>query len=81
MKKYKEKRLGMVFGGDIIKIKDSVFDESIRSKCWSKNFVDQIKFLRVDFVSNNGSIRAHDKNKRIYWLSVINSDIMSAYTT
>lgn len=81
MKKYKEIRLGMLFDGDIIKINDSVFDESIKSKCWTENIVNQVKFLRVDSVSSNGTIHAHDKNKRFYLLSAQEAKIMAAYTT
>lgn len=80
MKKYREVRLGMLFDGDIIKIKDSVFDESIKSKCWAENFVNQVKFLRVDSVTNNGTIRAHDKNRRFYLLSAAEPKIIAAYT-
>lgn len=81
MKNYKSVSLGMLWSGDIIKIVDRVFDDSIKSKCWAVNFVDQVKFLRVDSVTNNGTIRAHDKNKNPYLLSTINPKIIAAYTT
>lgn len=81
MKEYKEIRLGMLFDGDNIKVMDSVFDDSIKSKSWTKNFVNQVKFLRVDSVTNNGTIRAHDKNSRFYLLSANESKIIAAYTT
>lgn len=80
MNEYKKIRLGMLFGGDIIKILDDVFDESIKSKCWSENFVKQAKFLRVDSVTNNGTIRAHDKNRRFYLLNANEPKIIAAYT-
>lgn len=80
MKEYKKIRTGMVFDGDIIKILDDVFDESIKSKCWSKNFVKQTKFLKVDSVSNNGTIKAHDKNQRFYLLYAGEKRIVAAYT-
>lgn len=80
MKNYKEIRKGMIFDGDIIKIVDSVFDESIKSKCWPENFVNQIKFLKVDSITNNGTIRAHDKNRHFYLLSASEPKIIAAYT-
>lgn len=81
MKEYKKIRIGMVFDGDIIKILDDAFDESIKSKRWSENFVKQAKFLRIDSVTNNGTIRAHDKNRRFYLLNTNEPKIIAAYTT
>lgn len=73
-------KIGNAFSGDIVKIKDSVFDKSIKSKCWSENFVNQTRFLRVDSVTNNGTIRAHDKNRKFYLLSATEPKIIAKYT-
>ena len=78
--KHTEIRAGQIDTGDIIKVIDFVYDETIKSKDWQTNFVRVVKYLRVDRVSNNGNTRAHDHAGKMYHVNVyMDHNFITAY--
>lgn len=57
----KEVRKGEAQAGDIIKVRESVFDESIGSRKWYINFTKRTNFYIIVYISNNGNaiVKSH----------------------
>ena len=51
--------------GDIIRIQNNVYSNSIISEKWEKHFIRVNQFLKVISISNNGNITAKDKTGKM----------------
>ena len=77
---YKEIRKGQAWHGDIIKVSASIYDDSIITNNWNLHFVKRTQFLRIDSISNNGTIKAHDKTGKRILTSIDAPGILAVYS-
>lgn len=53
--------------GDIIKVKQSVYTDTIISEKWAHHFIDVFNFYRIQYIKNSGLIAATNKaGKTVY---------------
>lgn len=65
--------------GDIARIVESVFDESICAKTWCKNFITQVRYYRIDDVRNNGTCHGHDAQGNFKLFHLLDKKIDGVY--
>ena len=71
MRKTRERARGVIDPGDIIIIEGQEYGRPYNGKKWALNFWTIRTALRVDDITNNGTIHAHDRQKKRYLLNAI----------
>jgi predicted nucleic acid binding AN1-type Zn finger protein len=66
----KKVRKGEAFDGDIIKVRESVFDERWKSKKYHDHFVTRIRYYIISRISNNGNAYCYSHRTRGAWFNI-----------
>ena len=71
MREKSKRARGAIDPGDIIIVEGQEYGRPYNGKKWLPNFWTIRRALRVDDITNNGTIHAHDKQRQRYLLNAI----------
>lgn len=78
--KYREIRKGETYPGDILKLKDTVWDETIGAGSWNGNFKNEIRYYKVEKITNAGNAWINNGRKRKLVNVYTDREVLAAYT-
>ena len=79
MKNYRKINKGSAHDGDIVRVIESVFDDSIGSDIWANNFVNRVRYFRITMVKNNGTCHGYDSNGNFRLFHLLDRKIEGVY--
>ena len=75
-----EVRKEQAWDGDIIKVRESVFDESWHSKKYHDHFVTRTNYYIIKKISNNGNAYCYSHRTPGTWFNIyLNKKVLAVY--